>query len=373
MNIEWRKLGVHGLLLASIAALSSCAPLHSSNAKRGNAPGSSHAVYRPLKLNSIAAQPSSGLLFGVRGHTVFTSSDLGATWAVRAELDKRQSPNCPINLMSIAFLDKAQAWASGECAVTVRTRDEGRTWTVVNTGGRSQESLTKLMFVLPSEGMMVRYDDGTDGQLAPSIDGNAIGMSRELFYTLNEAHTWESFECEGCVVAAMGAIGPTGGYALMTEGNGSVGSLSGFGDESQASALNEPLPQVGNALTLRGGILPSRSGWVLGGDQKIYWIDLKQADWSPGIPVTGLRKNERTLDAIFVAQGWGVLIGTKKTLLTTSNRGTDWNNAGRYRLNRFLFADGNTVIAVTKSGAVMTSSDRGANWIEAALTGDQSE
>lgn len=359
--------------LLGIAAVVGCISGQPQPALGGEGPRVLQAAPTGPTLHDVVAQPTIGILFGVGGGRILTSADLGATWTPLPPLKDLPPLQCPLNLLSIAFLDKTHAWASGDCGVTLQSKDAGLSWTVVNTGDKKQEAIAKLMFVLPSTGLTVSglTEDGRPEETEPEIEGEAVSISGIHFNTLDEGQQWHRFveeqDAACCFMVALGPIDMRAGFALTGEWSKGVDSVLGFGDEDELTEVDGPVPKLQKADRLRGGILSSGWGWVADSGQSIHWINVRQPKWETPRPVRGLARNERIRDALFTTEAWGVLVGTEDKLLTTEDRGTTWIDTGTYAIEKFLFADGRTVIARTRDGGLLRSGDRGAHWSAATV------
>jgi photosystem II stability/assembly factor-like uncharacterized protein len=310
--------------------------------------------------------------------TIVRTTDGGITW-------NRQLSPASAGLYDVCFTDVSTGTAVGLGAVVLRTLDGGEHWFQqdINLGGW----LRGVHFVDSNTGTAVGYESSGD-------------LEGAIFRTENGGETWIRQQNTGRMLTAVWFADENTGWAVgdqiySTTDGGDTWTLqpspenSGFNDVMFVSDFRGFV--AGNAISQRGRIfdtwtsgtlwsktvfaegtfdilalwfVDSYNGTAVGDSGLILRRDQHTANW--------LREDsgvsEHLTGVSFANESTGIIVGTKGTVLTTTNGGDTWFNWGAKRvfdndLYDVSFIDASTGTAVGTNGAIWHTTDGGETWI----------
>jgi photosystem II stability/assembly factor-like uncharacterized protein len=271
---------------------------------------------------------AAGLAVGYNG-TVLTTTDRGGSWQARAA-------GTSAALSAAAADSDGTAYAVGDNGLIIRSTDGGATWAAQMMG-------------LPRNLSALSAFDASTAYVA-----GQYGFSR----TTDAGGIW-SFLPQGYGGVVMDFSDPLSGW--MAGYSGELAHTTDGGLSWQPQSLG-----TGTEFIFDIDFIDSQTGWVLGLYHRIYTTTDAGATWTP--------IDARSLDANaihFLSKDVGWAVGSYSISQTTDG-GATWQQkadspalpptTGRAALSAVDFADAQHGWAVGEGGAIMATTDGGANW-----------
>jgi photosystem II stability/assembly factor-like uncharacterized protein len=209
------------------------------------------------------ADDRHGWAVGVH-NLMLVTSDGGVRWTV-------QNPHIAHdgNLYGVSFLDDEHGWIVGSGGAIEMTANGGRTWAVQRSGTR--QDLSAVQFTDRRHGWIL-----TDGEILRTADG---GATWTVSYTAPTRHSQ--------VVAAQAFLGPTLGWAVGSQDDGSanhgVVSHTSNGGKSWTSHDITTFDDVRFGAV---AFTDARHGWVGGYQGELFYTDNGGVSWAEHDPST---------------------------------------------------------------------------------------